>query len=108
MGLFHGSQLFRTRFRGNAAGTVEAGMITNIGVANHSAVNIRVMDHSRIYIYNGSIIPEMSSRPASTAKTPATISETIINTAIKTYSGAPIALMISIVASFITPIAGCP
>jgi hypothetical protein len=62
------------------------------------------MYKSAVYIYHCGVINKPASFPSAAAKTIAVITKAIINTAIKSYFGSPIASVKSVIAVFITPI----
>jgi len=104
----HSGPLFRPWFNVNTTRAVKAGMVIYVPVINYRAVNIGIMDHRSVYVHDSGVIPEVSSRPHAAAKTEASITETIIDTAVETYLGAPVTTMVPIVAAVISPIGWRP
>lgn len=94
---------------GNTSGTIKTCMpVGSITIIYDSSVDISIMDHRSVYIYNGSIIPEVVSIPSSAAKTIAAITIAIVNTSVETYAGAPVTVVKSVGPTFKTPITGRP
>jgi hypothetical protein len=82
--------------------------VSSITIIDNSTVDISIMNHRSVYIYNGSVIHEVVPLPSSAAKTVAAITIAIINAAIKANAGAPVATVESVRTAFITPITGRP
>jgi hypothetical protein len=92
----------------NAAWPVKAGAAIAIVIVDHRTVKIGIMHKSAVYTPYGSIILEPSAKPASASKSIATVSKTVINTAIETYGRTPVAYVKAVKAAFETPIWRCP
>jgi hypothetical protein len=97
------------RSRVVSTGAVEAGVIIIVGpVVDHCAVNVGITDNRRIHFPNRGIIMEGASFPPATEEARSIIAEAIVDPAIESDPGAPIAAVPDIGAVCIAPITRSP
>ena len=83
-------------------------MVIHVSVANNCPINICIVDYSAVYVYHCRVVPEMAAIPSAATVAIATVTESIINTSVKAYTGTPVACMEAIMAAIIAPVGWRP
>jgi hypothetical protein len=92
-----GAGLYTTR-------SIKTGMASAIKVVSF---RIGIMNRA-VYMPNCGVISKVATFPPATIKTAATITKSIINSAVITNTFTPIASMPSVVTAIKSPVTGCP
>ena len=105
---FAGERLFlRSRARSHAAfSAVEGNM--GIVIDDDRPVNVDVGDVDGVYVHHGCVVKESSAAPFTAAEADATISESVINAAIKSDVRSPISSIPGVDTVVPSPISGGP
>jgi hypothetical protein len=92
----------------DSPGAVEAHVVVDGRMVDHGTINISIVDNRRIHSPDRGIIVKGVTLPSAAIETRPKIAETIVDTAVESNVGTPIAAVPAIVASVKRPVTRCP